>query len=49
MRPTRALGRCPSTNLAERLTGADLGSPNTTLAKGQHERYCGNWNAAAPA
>lgn len=40
MRLSHALVRPLSPNFAEGLTGADLGSPNTTLAKAQHGRYC---------
>ena len=40
MRLTHALVRPPSRSFAEGLTGADLGSPNTALARAQHDRYC---------
>ena len=40
MRFTRALVRRPSQNLAEGLTGADLGAPIIALATAQHGRYC---------
>ncbi len=40
MRLSHALVRRPAPSFAEGLTGAGLGSPNTTLAKAQHDRYC---------